>query len=78
MGLVNPEEPTYEEIKRTDAPKGIYKKLVLDKGKIVGAILLGTKKGVTSIRKLIAKETDITKYKNLILNDDFDYKKVAA
>ena len=78
MGLVNPEEQTYEEIKRTDAPKGVYTKLVLDKGKIVGAILLGTKKGVTSIRKLIAKETDITKYKNLILNDDFDYKKVAA
>ena len=54
------------------------KKLVLDKGKIVGAILLGDKKGVASIRKLIARETDITKYKNLILNDDFDYKKVSA
>jgi nitrite reductase (NADH) large subunit len=78
MGLVNPEEPTYEEIKKTDAPKGVYKKIVLDKGKIVGAILLGDKKGVTSIRKLIAQETDITKYKNLILNDDFDYKKVTA
>ena len=78
MGLVNPEEPTYEEIKKTDQPKGVYKKLVLDKGKIVGAILLGDKKGVASIRKLIARETDITKYKNLILNDDFDYKKVTA
>ena len=78
MGLVNPEEPTYEEIKKTDETKGVYKKLVLDKGKIVGAILLGDKKGVTSIRKLIAKETDITKYKNLILNDDFDYKKVTS
>jgi nitrite reductase (NADH) large subunit len=78
MGLINPEEPTYEEIKKTDETKGIYKKLVLDKGIIVGAILLGDKKGVTSIRKLIVQETDITKYKNLILNDDFDYKKVTT
>jgi nitrite reductase (NADH) large subunit len=78
MGLVNPKEPKYEEIKKTDHKKGVYKKLVLDNGKIVGAILLGDKKGVTSLRKLIAQETDITKYKDLILNDDFDYKKVAA
>jgi nitrite reductase (NADH) large subunit len=77
IGLVNPEETTYEEIKKTDEAKGIYKKLVLNKGKIVGAILLGDKKGVTSIRKLITQKTDIRKYKNLILNDDFDYKKIT-
>ena len=78
VGLVNPEEPKYEEIKKEDKKKGVYKKLVLDKGKIVGAILLGDKKGVTSIRKLIAQETDIAKYKDTILQDDFDYKKVTS
>lgn len=78
MGIVNPEEPKYEEIKKTDTQKGIYKKLVLDKGKIVGAILLGDKKGVTSIKNLMTQETDITKYKNSILNDNFDYKKIPA
>jgi nitrite reductase (NADH) large subunit len=78
MGIVNPEEPKYEEIKKTDTQKGIYKKLVLDKGKIVGAILLGDKKGVTSIKNLMTHETDITKYKNSILNDNFDYKKIPA
>jgi nitrite reductase (NADH) large subunit len=77
MGLVNPEESRYEEIKKTDKKKGVYKKLVLDKGKIVGAILLGDKKGLMSIKKLIAQETDITKYKDSILKDDFDYKKLA-
>ena len=77
MGLVNPEEPKYEEVKKTDKKKGVYKKLVLDKGKIVGAILLGDKKGVTSIKKLMIHETDITKYKNSILKDDFDYKKIT-
>jgi len=78
MGIVNPEEPKYEEIKKTDPKKGVYKKLVLDKGKIVGAILLGDKKGVTSIKKLMTQQTDITEYKNSILNDNFDYKKIAS
>jgi len=76
MGLVNPEEPKYEEIKKTDELKGIYKKLVLDQGKIVGAILLGDRKGVTSITRLMAQKIDITKHKNVILNDDFDYKTI--
>ncbi|MCZ2807970.1 MAG: FAD-dependent oxidoreductase [Candidatus Bathyarchaeota archaeon] len=78
MGLVNPEEPKYEEVKETDKKKGVYKKLVLDKGKIVGAILLGDKKGVTSIKRLMTHETDITKYKNSILEDNFDYKKITS
>ena len=78
VGIVNPEEPKYEEIKKEDKKNGVYKKLVLDKGKIVGAILLGDRKGVSSIRKLIAQKTDITKYSDSILQDDFDYKKVAS
>ena len=78
LGLVNPEEPKYDEIKKIDAKKGVYKKLVLDKGKIVGAILLGDKKGVISIKRLMAQETDITQHKDSILNDDFDYKKVTS
>ncbi len=78
IGVVNPEDHTYDEIKETVQKKGVYKKLVLDKGKIVGAILLGDKKGVLSIRRLIAQETDINKHKNAILKDTFDYKKTTA
>ena len=78
IGVINTENPNHEELKETDQKKGVYKKLVLDKGKIVGAIFLGTKKGVTSIKRLIAQETDVTKHKNAILNYNFDYKKVAA
>jgi nitrite reductase (NADH) large subunit len=77
MGIVNPEDGKYEEIKKKDEEKGVYKKLVLDQGKIVGAIILGDKKGVTAIKRLMTQETDITKHKDSILNDDFDYKKVA-
>jgi nitrite reductase (NADH) large subunit len=77
MGTVNPEDNKYEEIKRVNDEKGIYKKLVLDQGKIVGAIILGDKKGVTTIKRLMNQQTDITKYKDSILNDDFDYKKIT-
>jgi nitrite reductase (NADH) large subunit len=76
MGTVNPEDNQYEEIKRIDEEKGIYKKLVLDQGKIVGAIILGDKKGVTKIKRLMNQQTDVTKHKDSILEDDFHYKKV--
>lgn len=76
IGIVNPEETKYEEIKRTDNEKGVYKKLVLNQGKIVGAIFLGDKKGITIIKRLIYQQTDITKHKDSILKDDFDYKKI--
>jgi nitrite reductase (NADH) large subunit len=75
IGTINPEENKYEEIKRMDEEKGIYKKLVLNQGKIVGAIILGDKKGVTTIKRLMNQQTDITKHKDSILDDDFNYKK---
>jgi len=77
MGIVNPEGKKYEEIKRIDARNSIYKKIVLENGKIVGAILLGDRKGVTSIAKLMAQETDIAKYKEEILTGNFNYKKLT-
>ena len=78
IGIVNPEDKKFEEIQKIDKQKGVYKKLVLYQGKIVGAIFLGAKKKVISIKKLIDQETDITRYKDLILEDDFDFKKITA
>jgi len=76
MGLVNPEGPQYEEIRKIDKEKGVYKKIVLEQGKIVGAIILGDIKGVTSIKKLMDQETDVTRYKDFLLENGFDYRKV--
>ena len=67
MGIVNSTNPKYEEIKKIDTTNGVYKKIVLEHGKIVGAILLGTKKGVTKIKQLMAQQTCIAKHKNTIL-----------
>jgi nitrite reductase (NADH) large subunit len=76
MGLVNPEGSQYEEVKKINKEKGNYKKLVLEQGKIVGAILLGDRKDVTWIRKLMDQEIDVTKYEDFLLEDDFDYRKI--
>ncbi|MCK4953501.1 NAD(P)/FAD-dependent oxidoreductase [Candidatus Bathyarchaeota archaeon] len=63
MGIVNPEKPQYEEIKKIDRERGIYKKIVLEQGKIVGAIILGDKKVVTTIKKLMDQKIDVTNRK---------------
>jgi nitrite reductase (NADH) large subunit len=78
MGLVNPEGPQYEEIKKINKEKGIYKKLVLVQGKIVGAIFLGDRKGVTWIKQLMDQKIDVTKYEDFLLDDDFDYRKIFS
>jgi len=77
MGLVNPEGSHYEEIKRIDRQKGVYKKIVLDQGKIVGVILLGDRRGASALMRLMQRETDVTKYKNHLLEDDFDYRQAT-
>ncbi|MFW6110592.1 MAG: NAD(P)/FAD-dependent oxidoreductase, partial [Thermoproteota archaeon] len=76
IGVVNPEGAQYEEKKKTNQERGIYKKIVLEDGEIVGAILLGDQKGVTSIKKLMERKTDITKYKDSLLMDEFNFKKL--
>jgi len=76
MGLVNPEAPQYEEIKKVNKEKGVYKKLVLEQGTIVGAILLGDRTGATWIKQLMDQKRDVTKYGNSLLDDDFDYRKI--
>jgi nitrite reductase (NADH) large subunit len=78
MGIVNPEDRRYKEIKKTNKQEGIYKKIVLDQGKIVGAILLGDRKGSAAINRLMDQETDVTKYEEGILEDNFDYRKVTG
>jgi nitrite reductase (NADH) large subunit len=76
MGIVNSEDPRYKEIKRINKQEGVYKKIVFDQGRIVGAILLGDRKGSAVIKKLMDQEADVTKFEESILEDNFDYRKV--
>lgn len=73
IGNVNPEEKKeIEEVRFEDREKGIYKKIVLEAGKVKGAIWMGTKKGVKEISKIISEEKEVGKWKPSLLAEDFD------
>jgi len=73
MGEVNPERPGCEEVRKINAEQRIYKKLVLKEGKIIGAILLGDSRAAPFISRLMNEQTDVTRHKNQILEDRFDF-----
>ena len=77
IGLVAPQEEGYEELRSTDHVKGVYRKLVLRDGRIVGAILLGDKKRVPPVSKLIEQGVDVSAYGDRLLGDDFDLQAIT-
>jgi len=74
VGEINPQGEGYEEQRLRDEERGIYKRLVFKDGKLVGAILLGTKKNSVQLARLIASGRDLADYKQGLLADDFDFK----
>lgn len=77
IGLVAPPAEGYEELMRVDQDSGVYRKLVLRDGRIVGAILLGDKKQVASVRKLIEQGADVSAYEDRLLDDDFELQAIT-
>lgn len=73
IGEVNPEEGTCEEFRKASKEKGIYKKVVIREGKIIGAIWMGTKEKINDINRLILQQIDVGKWKGSLLEDDFDF-----
>jgi len=72
-GIVNPEEDSYEVFRKEKKEEGIFKKVVIHQGVVVGAIWMGTKKGASEINRLISQKVNIEKHKDSLLEDDFDY-----
>lgn len=77
IGTIMPEEgreAEYQELRRADAARGLYRKLVLKEGRIVGAILLGDKARVKPVTQLINRGVDVSAHAERLLDDDFDLK----
>lgn len=53
-----------------------YKKIVLDNGRIVGCIMLGDTKAFAKITRLISSQKDVSKFKDQILEEGFDFGKI--
>jgi nitrite reductase (NADH) large subunit len=73
VGLVNPEGEGFKEVKKEKKEEGIYKKIVLQDGVLVGAIWMGTKKGVNEITRAVSAKTKISQWINNLLDDSFDF-----
>jgi len=75
IGIIDKTEG-YEVISSLDEDRGIYKKFVIDNGKIVGAILLGDRRNAVYIERVVKEGRDISRYKKDILSDDFDWRRL--
>ncbi len=56
--------------------EGVYKKIVLENGQIIGCIMLGDTKGFDKITKAISGKKDVSQIKDDILSEGFDFKKL--
>ncbi|MFA5163997.1 MAG: FAD-dependent oxidoreductase [Candidatus Omnitrophota bacterium] len=70
MGTVNPEGEGYESLSRKDAAKGTYRKCVIKDGRLVGAIIIGEKTGVSSLVNMIKEGMDVSKDKDALMGDE--------
>jgi nitrite reductase (NADH) large subunit len=73
IGTVNPEDESYEEVRKEIQDQGVYKKIVVRNGEVCGLICIGTKKGVSEISRLISQKANVEKWKESLLDDDFDF-----
>ena len=64
-------------VRHTDQQAGIYKKLALHDGKIVGAILLGDTQDARPLQQLIATEQKVAVYGNRLVDGSLDLKALA-
>ena len=77
IGLIAPQEEGYQELRRADRATGVYRKLVLRDGRIVGAILLGDRQRVPALTKLVKQGTDVSRYGDSLLDDDFELQAIT-
>lgn len=74
IGMVNPPQGQgYEEIRAKSDDGRIYKKFVLKDGKMVGAIILGSRKEVQRVSKLIKDGASVEGLKGRMKQVDFDF-----
>ncbi|MEA3309001.1 MAG: FAD-dependent oxidoreductase [Chloroflexota bacterium] len=64
--------PELELIRHSDVEAGIYRRLALRDGKLVGAILLGDTSGERVLKRLIASGRDLTAYKEQLQAQNFE------
>ena len=78
VGITRPKSDKYKEIVKKDPSKNIYKKIVLKNGIIKGVIFVNSIENIGVIGSLIKNKVDVSGVKDIILEDYFDYGKIAT
>lgn len=74
MGITNPVDPkAYEILTYQDLENYQYRKIVLDKDRLVGAVLLGAVDRAGILSGLIREKVDVTPFKERLLAPDFAF-----
>lgn len=68
-----PPEPGFEEIRARSPDGKIYKKFVVKDGKMIGAILLGTKKEAVKVSKIIKEGESVESIKPMLSDPSFTF-----
>jgi len=67
----------FDILRQTDPAAGVYRRLTLRDGKIVGAILLGDTQNIRPLKQLIATGRDVSAYNDRLLDENLDLKALA-
>lgn len=76
VGEIDAQGEGYEALVRSLPDAGVYKKIVLREGRMVGGIWMGTTKGASEIGRLIAVGKHVGPLKKALLEDDFDFSEI--
>ena len=72
VGEIDAEGEGTEALVRSLPEAGLYKKIVLREGRLVGGIWMGTKRGAAELGRLVAASKHVEALKKDLLEDDFD------
>jgi NAD(P)H-nitrite reductase large subunit len=71
VGMTSDVSEDMDVLVKTDERKKIYKKIVLDEGRVIGAIFIGDIDKAGIVTGLIRGKIDVSGFRNLLLTDEF-------
>jgi nitrite reductase (NADH) large subunit len=77
VGNCTSEDEGLLQLRHVDLASRHYRKLVVQDGRLVGAILLNDRERTLPVRRLIEQEADVSSYVDHLLDDDLDLKALA-
>jgi nitrite reductase (NADH) large subunit len=74
LGQATAADDEFVVLREMDQASYMYRRLTMRDGKIIGAILLGDRRNVQSLKKLISSRRDVSAYSDRLLDESFDLK----